>query len=675
MELKLCSIDFEYNSSSEEKLNLVSCSLSADNYKSTLWLHRDKARNESLRNDIIRLHRKGYTFLAWNVMAEARSFYSLGLNPIKFKWIDLYLEYRMLTNHNHNFQYGKQLIKGKKKFTSPPPSKWDMSEEERRKKSYDKPEHNLLAAIYKLLGKYIPPEIKDESRDLILSNPQKFTLEEQKKILLYNESDIKYLPLLTDKIFEEYKRLLGNLPPTLIKEMLLRGEYAARTAVMESIGYPISYRETKAFSDSVSDILWEIQNEINQLFPDIHPFEKDMKKGNRRNFVWKQKKTREWVEKQKHKGWLLTDKKQLSLSLEAFKEFYDFRHNFPDNNFGAQMVRYLTLKQNLNGFSPNSKNSLWDYVGSDQRVRPYFGIYGAQSARSQPKATGFLFLKSAWMRGLVKPPKGKVIWGIDYKSQEFLLGALLSNDSNMLSAYKSGDPYLYFAKIAGAVPKDGKKENYKTERDLFKSTTLGISYGMMKNSLAVKLTNDMGFKVSVRKAEWLIRKFERAYKEYTKYRKNIIRLYRKQNYLKLPDGWYLWGDNWNDRSVQNFPIQGLGSCIMRKAVSLAQDSGLKVIMTLHDALYIEADLNDWAAGDYLARCMDEAFRFYFPKRSYGDATVGLEGNVWGEGLEEGYRDCDILKEVKTQPTYVDSRSLKEYEKFKKYFIPEEKYEI
>lgn len=42
----------------------------------------------------------------------------------------------------------------------------------------------------------------------------------------------------------------------------------------------------------------------------------------------------------------------------------------------------------------------------------------------------------------------------------------------MLKAYHSGDPYLYFAKLAGAVPKDGTKEEYSRERNLFKSTCI-----------------------------------------------------------------------------------------------------------------------------------------------------------------------------------------------------------
>ena len=102
-------------------------------------------------------------------------------------------------------------------------------------------------------------------------------------------------------------------------------------------------------------------------------------------------------------------------------------------------------------------------------------IYGAQSSRSQPAATGFLFLKPAWMRSLCQPNRGRAIASFDYGSQEFLISALVSKDKNMLWAYASGDVYLALAKLAGAVPQDGTKSEYKAERDLFKATTLGIS--------------------------------------------------------------------------------------------------------------------------------------------------------------------------------------------------------
>ena len=40
----------------------------------------------------------------------------------------------------------------------------------------------------------------------------------------------------------------------------------------------------------------------------------------------------------------------------------------------------------------------------------------------------------------------------DFSQQEFAIAAALSGDEKMQAAYRSGDPYLSFARQAGAVP-------------------------------------------------------------------------------------------------------------------------------------------------------------------------------------------------------------------------------
>ena len=70
---------------------------------------------------------------------------------------------------------------------------------------------------------------------------------------------------------------------------------------------------------------------------------------------------------------------------------------------------------------------------------------------------------------------------------------------------------------------------------------------------------------------------------------------------------------------------------MRKAVALAQDAGLNIIFTLHDALYImekSEDIKD--AMDLLSKCMKDAFVFYFhgALKEYA-ALIRVDGKVWG----------------------------------------------
>ena len=114
------------------------------------------------------------------------------------------------------------------------------------------------------------------------------------------------------------------------------------------------------------------------------------------------------------------------------------------------------------------------------------------------------------------------------------------------------------------------------------------------NSLSsVALSQKLKRKVPEWEAQKYINKFDKAFPTFAKYRRNILKQYKRDGFIKLPCGWYMWGDNKNDRSIQNCPIQGFGSSILRKSVELAQDKGLDICMTLHDADYDEHDSFDY----------------------------------------------------------------------------------
>jgi DNA polymerase-1 len=269
------------------------------------------------------------------------------------------------------------------------------------------------------------------------------------------------------------------------------------------------------------------------------------------------------------------------------------------------------------------------------------------------------------MRALIEPKAGYAICGIDYGSQEFLIAALVAKDKNMIEAYKSGDVYLYFAKLAGAVPWDGLKKDYKQERDVFKSTTLGISYSMGSAALARKLTDDTGKPHTQKDAQNLIDKFMSAYPDYANWIEAIRFDYDRRRFHKLPDGWIIFGDNSNKRSVSNVPIQGFGSCILRKAIQLAQDRRLKIIFPLHDAAYHEYPSIKLEDVDTFAECMREAFIFYFDDKE-GANLIRLDINIWSTDYEDGDFITPGGLEGKMQKIYIDERAAKEYEKFKKY---------
>jgi len=655
MSKKQVFLDSEYNHTNEKTLNVLCFALVSDLGNEKYWLGTPE-EIEVFRFAITRFIAYGYTFVSFNVEAEASALMSLGIDPLKMKWIDLYLEYVMISNHNNEVSKGPQLIHGKvKKLPSD---------------GMEKGSKSLAAALYKLCSIFVDTDNKKKMRDLIISCPDNFDENQKKAILDYCLEDTLHLPKLKDAINKQYCKIIPSEKLSTVKEEAhWRAEYAVRTAKMVRHGYPVQVEWVRNVTDNIPVIMRDCIVDINGQFPNIMPFKFNKKTS---KFSLDTKAVREWISNSGHKGWDKTETGLFSLSLDAFKKFYNYSHDYPRDNFGAQMVRYFTLSQQLKGFSEPSgvsKNTFWDYVGSDGMVRPYMNIYGAQSSRSQPSSTSFLFLKTGWMRSLCVPPKGYAIGAIDYSSQEFLLSAVCSGDKKMIDAYASGDVYLAYAKGIGMVPKDGTKETHGKERDLCKATVLGLSYMMSEFGLSIDLSEKLGKFVSPDEAKGLVEGFYDLYSTFSEWREKTIQKYYDDKHLKLPDGFYMFGNNKNFRSVGNVPLQGFGACIMRKAVQLAQDAGLDVIFTLHDALYIMFKSDDLAAMDTLKRCMYEAFLFYFDEKSKASAgLIRMDGKVWSLDYEDGEMITKENFKLESQKYFVDKRSKKQYTQFSKYFL-------
>jgi DNA polymerase-1 len=126
-------------------------------------------------------------------------------------------------------------------------------------------------------------------------------------------------------------------------------------------------------------------------------------------------------------------------------------------------------------------------VGQDGRNRTLLSPFRARSGRNQPSNSKFIFGPSVWLRGLIKPPPGHGVAYIDWQQQEFGIAAALSGDGNMQAAYRSGDPYLAFAKQADAASSDATKATHKSVREQFKQCVLAVQFGMGEESLAHRI--------------------------------------------------------------------------------------------------------------------------------------------------------------------------------------------
>lgn len=681
----LVGIDFEFTGSNQKQMNVICASMSfEDRLPENFWLHDDFEKS-SFISRVDELHSEGAIFLAYVVTAEARSFSSIGLNPLSYNWIDLHFEDRMCVNSNNKWGYGQQLIKGKIKRTVNK-LKWGMSEQELMKYNFDKPETSYSAACYRYLKELIDTDEKNEVRDLIITKERDFTEAERNRIQKYCESDVEFLIPMFKVINRYYKQKLGSDQK---QNMLGRGRYACLNAKMEEIGYPVHKEWFPTFIENCKNILRDCKLEIMEWFKgssycpfaykeratmtkfqngeELSDRQREQVKGwLKEEPLFKTKNVRAWIKEKTKlaKFWTKTDKGALSLSADAFAKHFNFNYNYPQDNLAAQIIRYLKLKQTLNGFLPGSRRSILDFMGLDFRVRAYLNPFGSQTSRTQPSSTGFLFLKTPASRSLVHPfGESTFLCGIDYASQEVLIQAILSGDRALYEAYISGDVYLDFAIKAKAVPKGGKRKDYEDIRNKFKSTFLGISYGMGAKALARKLTADTGKPVNELEAEELIDMFNSVFHVYAEYLDNYQDEYEVRGYAILPDGWVLWGDNPNAKSVRNFPVQGHGAVIMRRAVELCYQRNIPIVFTLHDALY--AEISSKEQLDDFNDALKQAVFDVFPHDWSKDIRTDI--NCWGSFFEKNGLDFFKDSRIKTQTVYIDERSKRDFDFLSKYF--------
>lgn len=243
-------------------------------------------------------------------------------------------------------------------------------------------------------------------------------------------------------------------------------------------------------------------------------------------------------------------------------------------------------------------------VGSDGRNRCLLSPFRARSGRNQPSNAKFIFGPSCWLRSLIQPGPGRAVAYVDWSQQEFGIAAALSGDRDMMDAYASGDPYLEFARQAGAVPHDATKTSHPAERELFKTCALGVAYGMMEDSLAKRIDQPPCV------ARELLRLHRQTYPTFWRWSEAAVNHAMLLGTLRTVFGWTIHvSSGVNPRSLSNYPMQANGADMLRLACCLATERGIRVCAPVHDALLVEGssdDINDVVAETQAA--MAEASR-------------------------------------------------------------------
>jgi hypothetical protein len=373
-------------------------------------------------------------------------------------------------------------------------------------------------------------------------------------------------------------RLLPVMLPQIdLPRALLRGRYMAAVSAMEFNGVPIDV-------ETLAQLCAGWANIQDQLIAAV-----DADYGVFEGRTFKAERFARWLAANKI-PWPLLEGGQLALDDETFKS-------------QAKAYPPITpLRELRTTLSELRLNDL--AVGRDGRNRTILSVFRARSGRNQPSNSRFIFGPSKWLRGLIQAPPGHAVVYLDWKQQEFGIAAALSGDAAMQAAYLSGDPYLTFAKQAGAVPADATKETHSTQRELFKTCVLAVQYGMEAESLAMRI----GQPVIV--ARDLLRAHRETYRAFWRWSDAALDHAMLTGSLHTVYGWTIHiAEKSNPRSLRNFPMQANGAEMLRLACCLATERGVEVCAPVHDAVLICAPLNRLKADIATMRAaMTEAAR-------------------------------------------------------------------
>jgi hypothetical protein len=385
---------------------------------------------------------------------------------------------------------------------------------------------------------------KDSMRDLALRGGP-WTAVEREALMAYCESDVLALAKLLPRMLPQID---------LERAVLCRGRYMRAVARMEHVGVPIDVETLSRLRDGWGEIQTHLIQEVDSKFG---VFEGRTFKSDR----WANWLTRSGI------PWPRLDSGALALDDQTFREM---ARAYPK----VSLIHELRVSL--------SQLRLRDLaVGADGRNRCLLSPFRSKTSRNQPSNSKFIFGPATWLRGLIKPVPGYAIAYVDWSQQEFGIGAALSGDVAMMDAYRSGDPYLMFGKQAGRIPPDGTKETHGAERDLFKTCTLGVQYGMGAESLAGRIGQ------SPAHARELLRLHGETYPKFWAWSDGALNHSMLLNRIHTVFGWTLHiGPNVNPRSLRNFPCQANGAEMLRLACCLATERGIDLCAPVHDALLV-----------------------------------------------------------------------------------------
>ncbi len=420
---------------------------------------------------------------------------------------------------------------------------------------------------------------KEAMRTRILEGPP-YNKKERIQILDYCQKDVD----MTTELFNVMKPHI-NLPYAL-----LRGKYMGNVSRIEANGIPIDVQSLNMLKDNWEIVKTKLIKEVDKKYG---VFDGDtFKMKNFKDYLLKHKIPWEYTKE----GLPRTDENYFKEQVKMYPQLREL-----------QELRYSLGKLKLNKLR----------IGNDNRNRSSLHPFRSVTSRNQPSSAEYVFGPAVWFRSFIKPEKGRAIAYCDYAQQEIGIAAALSNDENLKLAYNSGDPYLEFAKVAGTIPPYGTKKTHQEQRDIFKSLMLGLNYGMSTETFALKTA------IPFIKAKMMVKTHKQRFHKYWTWNTNFIDMGVMNGKVKTNFYWQFYTSNVQRiNSLKNWPMQSNGAEILRLAISMCFDDGIKVIGPVHDAILIESPASKIEDDvKNTIKCMEDASEYIIGFKIRAESTI------------------------------------------------------
>ena len=632
MKRQLIAIDTEYNTNENlGTINKVYCIAACDEYgnRFTKWFHEQN--DLSLLEEVktaLNIENPIFVCFAFE-KAERKALLKLGVDLHKYDFIDSWLIERFLTYSVEKSEKSKteglSLVATAKRYKL---TARDCAQKELMRQycitdSTAGHEQEIMDYCFDDVKDLIPLFKRQLTK---YREAVKWALNVHRNQALharFNKNSKRYPDIESDESFYNIF--------TLHTEMLKGfGEIADR-------GIPVDFNRIQHLKDRADMIQKRLEDNLMQNYSS-KLFKTDKKGKRTMCSLIVQDLLRQDLSDEQLKVYPKTQTGLLKTGKDELKEYFKNKTGFGHDLYEYNKMR-ISLRMLIN-CSP--ENISEDHIKYESLVP-----WGTKTGRCAPKTKKFIW---GWHKVLfpIIQPADNDTWlvELDFNSQETFLQAALCKDKVCYDAYRSKDIYIYFLHKFGKIPTtdwetlttDELKTKYGQLRKPFKGVLLGSSYGLGAKKLAAREN------ITVEQAKDILKQIDESMEASSNFKHQIYEACNDFDYVGTDDFALAKLPLRNDSiftTMKNFSFQSMGATILhwvvRELYKNPNKYNVKVISTVHDALWFECKKGDLAAIKEVSELMKTFANHYSLAPSGWSIKIGspeiVEKGDWFVGEE------------------------------------------